>query len=70
MRQAIAEGKQKFHNISLPKYSIDDEILYYKKRLWVLVFIFIEIIQKAHNQSIYNYLDVARINNLIRREYY
>ena len=70
LRQAIAKGKEKLHNISLPKCSVDDGILYHKKRLWVPTSMLIEVIQKAHDQPACGHPGIARTNELIRREYY
>ena len=70
IRQAIADGKEKLHGISLSKCSVDNGILYHKERLWVSTSILIDVIQEAHDQPTCDHPGVARINNLIRREYY
>ena len=70
IRDAIIEDKEKLNNITLVKYSMNDDILYHKDRLWVPQQIYINLIIEIHDQSAYDYLGINRTYKLLRREYY
>ena len=70
IRNAISEGKYKFHGITLDKCSVVEGGLYHKDRLCVLEDLYIAVVQEVHDQPAYGHLGVARIYELVKREYY
>ena len=56
--------------MTLDKYSVVEGGLYYKDRLCVPEDLYIAVIQEVHDQPAYDYLGVARIYELVKREYY
>ena len=71
-RRAIREKKKFFNQISLNQCFIEDELFFHQKRLWVLdnSNLLMKLIQKIHDQSANDHLDVHRIIDLLRRHYY
>ena len=43
------KDKNKFYKVILNKYSIENEVLYYKNRLWVLEGLYIDIIREVYD---------------------
>ena len=70
IRNTISERKYKFHGMTLNKYSVVEGGLYYKDRLCVLEDLYIAVVQEVHDQPAYGHLGVARIYELVKREYY
>ena len=70
IRDAIIEDKKKLNNITLVKYSINDDILYHKNRLWIPQQMYTNLIIEIHDQLAYDHSEVNRTYKLLRREYY
>ena len=49
---------------------MNDDILYHKNRLWIPQQIYTDLIIEIHDQLAYDYLEINRIYELLRREYY
>ena len=70
IREAIAENKDKFREITLSKYSVQDGVLYHQNRLWISDNIYTDIIREVHDQPSCGHPEVARTYKLLKREYY
>ena len=71
-RRAIREKKKFFNRILLNQCFIENELLFHQKRLWILnnSNLLMKLIQKVHDQSASDHLDVHRIIDLLWRHYY
>ena len=71
-RRAIREKKKFFNQISLNQCFIENKLFFHQKRLWVLdnPNLLVKLIQKIHDQSASDHLDVHRIIDLLQRHYY
>ena len=70
IRNTISKEKHKFHGMTLDKYFVVEGGLYYKDRLCVPEDLYIAVVQEVHDQPAYGHLGVARIYELVKREYY
>ena len=64
------ESKHKFRNIKFNSCSIIDGVFYYNERLWVPEYMFIELIQKIHDQPTVKHPGITQTKKLLKREYY
>lgn len=70
IRQAIEDGKEKLHGITLAKCTVTDGVLYHKDKLWVPEQQFTEVIRETHDQPACGHPGVSRTYELLKREYY
>ncbi len=72
LREAIARDETQYKDIKLKDYWVQNEILYWDDLLWVFFdeHLQMKLIQKVHDQSFIDHLEILRMMKIIRRYYY
>jgi len=69
-QQVIVKDELILHEIKLKNCQIVNDVLFKKSLLWVLKKLYIELLQKIHDQSSISHFDIRRIIDLVQRFYY
>ncbi len=72
LHEVISKDEAQYEDIKLRDCWVQNEILYWSDLLWILFdeHLQMKLIQKVHDQSFIDHLEILRLMKAIRRYYY
>ena len=72
LHEVVLKNEAQYKDIKLKDYQVQNKILYWNDLLWVFFdeHLQMKLIQKVHDQSSINHLEILRTMKIIRRYYY